>query len=92
MKIVKNFPEVELYWLLNGKGTFPSTSDSSKKTESSESGQETSTPVSSSNNLNEADRKDPQEKNLEMPSGRPGKQIQKIVIFYKDGSFDAFEN
>ncbi|MDX1719117.1 MAG: helix-turn-helix transcriptional regulator, partial [Salegentibacter mishustinae] len=23
MKIVKSFPEVELYWLLNGKGSFP---------------------------------------------------------------------
>ena len=22
MKVVKNFPEVELYWLLNGKGSF----------------------------------------------------------------------
>ena len=23
MKVVKSFPEVELYWLLNGKGSFP---------------------------------------------------------------------
>ena len=24
LKIVKNYPEVNLYWLLNGKGNFPS--------------------------------------------------------------------
>ncbi len=24
LKVVKSFPEVNLYWLLNGKGTFPS--------------------------------------------------------------------
>ena len=23
LKVVKRFPEVDLYWLLNGKGTFP---------------------------------------------------------------------
>ena len=92
MKIVKNFPEVELYWLLNGKGTFPSTSDSSTKTERLESNQNVSAPVSSSNNINEATRHNNQEKIMEIPSGRQGKEIQKIVIFYTDGSFDAFEN
>ena len=24
MKVIKTFPEVNIYWLLNGKGTFPS--------------------------------------------------------------------
>jgi hypothetical protein len=24
MKVVRSYPEVNLYWLLNGKGTFPS--------------------------------------------------------------------
>ncbi|MGB5378015.1 helix-turn-helix domain-containing protein [Muriicola sp.] len=27
MKVVKSYPEVNLYWLLNGKGTFPSKRD-----------------------------------------------------------------
>ena len=27
LKVVKEFNEVELYWLLNGKGTFPNTSE-----------------------------------------------------------------
>jgi hypothetical protein len=25
MKVLQEFPEVELYWLLNGKGNFPTT-------------------------------------------------------------------
>ena len=28
LKILSSFPEVELYWLLNGKGTFPSEPES----------------------------------------------------------------
>ncbi|NNJ89859.1 MAG: helix-turn-helix transcriptional regulator [Eudoraea sp.] len=28
MKVVKTYPEVNLYWLLNGKGTFPSRKES----------------------------------------------------------------
>lgn len=31
MKVVKKFPEVNLYWLLNGKGAFPSTPGKSPK-------------------------------------------------------------
>ena len=31
MKVLNQFPEVGLYWLLNGKGNFPSTSSSEKE-------------------------------------------------------------
>ena len=30
LKVISSFPEVELYWLLNGKGEFPSTNNSNK--------------------------------------------------------------
>ena len=32
MKVVKTFPEVNLYWFLNGKGTFPQKSEPKKST------------------------------------------------------------
>ncbi len=32
MKVVKAYPEVDLYWLLNGKGSFPSKKISSSST------------------------------------------------------------
>jgi len=31
MKVVQKFPEVELYWLLNGKGSFPSQKENQEK-------------------------------------------------------------
>ena len=64
LKVIRTYPDVNLYWLLNGKGSFPQ-----KKSPS---------PTISS----PADDSRP----------KPGKKtIQKIVIFYDDGSFEAFE-
>ena len=85
MKIVKNFPDVELYWLLNGKGNFPSsptkgTSEPSKDTPKPSSTEFRNPPTEISTS------------NLPITENRKDKQIQKIVIFYTDGSFDAFEN
>ena len=84
MKIVKSFPEVELYWLLNGKGSFPSSEKSNPKPETKQE-----TPP------NQFPQNNAQEKN-DMPFAFPkqgkSKPIQKIVIFYEDGSFEAFEN
>lgn len=81
MKVVKSFPEVELYWLLNGKGSFPkSTADVVKKSEKVAPKINSSTPSPSAS------------ENQILPQGNPSKKIQKIVIFYSDGTFDAFEN
>ncbi|MCM8570223.1 helix-turn-helix domain-containing protein [Gramella jeungdoensis] len=87
MKIVKNFPEVELYWLLNGKGKFPAVEETSEKTEDifidKPRTEKTSEPIPNINPSNESSS---------LPLGTSGKKIQRIVIFYSDGSFDAFEN
>ena len=70
LKILSSYPEVELYWLLNGKGSFPITTNKS--------------------NISEA-------KSLTSPQfeSKPGsksnKEINRIVIFYTDGSFEDFE-
>ncbi|CAL66457.1 helix-turn-helix domain-containing protein [Christiangramia forsetii] len=89
MKVVKNFPEVELYWLLNGKGKFPSTPESKSKTQSENREQEkTSSVPTRENQISETIKEVP----TSFPPNRSGKQIQKIVIFYTDGSFEAFEN
>jgi hypothetical protein len=69
LKVLASFPEVELYWLLNGKGTFPSTVTS---------------------NIVENAKEDSTEK-----TGFPDKDdkaIERIVIFYSDGSFKSFQN
>jgi|TARA_R100000789_G_scaffold35686_2_gene38651 transcriptional regulator with XRE-family HTH domain len=85
MKIVKSFPEVELYWLLNGKGSFPV---SEKPTPPPVSKQEFS--------ATQPPREESIQKKNEMPFPLPqqgkSKPIRKIVIFYEDGTFEAFEN
>lgn len=88
MKVVKNFPDVELYWLLNGKGKFPSSSEPESKQEP-EKKKDIIPPSSKEQNI--ASKKN-QEHPPGFPQGKSGKQIQKIVIFYTDGSFEAFEN
>ncbi|APG59640.1 helix-turn-helix domain-containing protein [Christiangramia salexigens] len=88
MKVIKNFPEVELYWLLNGKGSFPPKPDS-KIEIAEESKQEINEPVKKpESQIENIERNQPANY---IPQGN-GKQIRKIVIFYEDGSFEAFQN
>lgn len=69
MKVVNAFPDVELYWLLNGKGKFPTSSKTVTKTaESSKSAE-----VSDLLNV-------------------PRNEIDRVVIFFKDGTFKNYSN
>lgn len=83
MKIVNAFPEVELYWLLNGKGSFP-------KKEKEISSASPSRIANSSNPR--LDLFSEQKKELASSNTQERKLIDKIVIFYSDGSFEAFQN
>lgn len=68
LKVLSSFPEVELYWLMNGKGVFPS---------------DAKIDLSS----------DPTMEVQKVPSFTDSnKTIERIVIFYTDGSFQNFEN
>ncbi|MEJ2584382.1 MAG: helix-turn-helix transcriptional regulator [Robiginitalea sp.] len=66
LKVVQRFPEVNLYWLLNGKGSFP--------------GKKEQTPPS------------PAIPNTMEEKGIKGKEraVEKIVVFYSDGSFREY--
>lgn len=71
LKIIKTFPEVNLYWLLNGEGEFPS-----DKTE-------TLAPASLTS----------LKKKKRLAKKRIAeKTIEKIMIFYTDGSFKAYRD
>jgi transcriptional regulator with XRE-family HTH domain len=69
MKVVRTFPEVNLYWLLNGKGTFP---EDKKEDSSPISQSETGASVKKTENVLQK------------------KSVDKIIIFYSDGSFDSY--
>ena len=70
MKVLHAYPEVELYWLMNGKGEFPNESKISKSPNSNISKNivKPKTTVSDSNS-----------------------EIEKIIIFYKDGTFKSYK-
>ncbi|WGK64451.1 helix-turn-helix transcriptional regulator [Croceiramulus getboli] len=83
MKVVETYPEVNLYWLLNGKGSFPSSTEappSSKPRPDRDPTREQSLHVEAEAHSS---------MNPTTPS--EGKTIEKIVIFYTDGSFSAYQ-
>jgi transcriptional regulator with XRE-family HTH domain len=90
LKIVQTYPEVELYWLLNGKGNFPKSEDE-KEVPASKS--ETPAPLIRDE---KPKSEQPNESSIK-PESLPGssfsaKTIKRVVLFYEDGTFEAFEN
>ena len=74
LKVLQEYPEVELYWLMNGKGVFP------KK--------ETATPVNTppiSHNKNTDNNLPDKITKIEKST-----EIEKIVVFYKNGTFKSY--
>ncbi|MGB1309090.1 MAG: helix-turn-helix domain-containing protein [Oceanihabitans sp.] len=90
MKVLSHFPEVELYWLLNGKGEFPkkehsineSANTAILKPEADLHIENKNTPISRQAPLKE----------YALPKTASNKSIDRIVIFFTDGSFQNFEN
>tara|TARA_A100000171_G_scaffold52460_1_gene70910 strand:+ start:5787 stop:6239 length:453 start_codon:yes stop_codon:yes gene_type:complete len=97
MKVVNTFEEVNLYWLLNGKGTFPSTAEIEKKEAAVVPDVKTSEPVSATEN--KIQKKDvsgfpaleiDKESSSKLPSNSGSSSIDRIVIFYSDGTFKEY--
>ncbi|MGI0107171.1 helix-turn-helix domain-containing protein [Salinimicrobium sp. WS361] len=85
MKIINAFPEVELYWLLNGKGNFPKESSTARNREKEEIQQKES-------EVQDLFSTTPPIPEKEFTAPSLSKKIKKVVILYEDGTFDAFEN
>lgn len=95
---VKEFPEVDLYWLLNGNGTYPKTEmpQASNPTGS----YSTSIPQDKKGDpsLSESTKTKSQDlfstaENEKIPfkiKSVEGKNIQKVILLYNDGSFEYF--
>ena len=79
LKVLHTFPEVDLYWLFNGRGNFPL--ELKNAPHNSEHNAEAS---NASKNTNIA--LDLKTENTE------NKAIERIVIFYSDGTFKSFKN
>jgi transcriptional regulator with XRE-family HTH domain len=105
LKITDEFPEVDLYWILNGKGTFP-------KSENKIIENTSSTPISKIENVDEKkleSNSDLFSQNIEtdntvvknnleekfsntqnFPQTKNSSNIERIVVFYKNGSFKEY--
>ncbi|MFV5693149.1 helix-turn-helix domain-containing protein [Flavobacterium sp. LT1R49] len=103
LKILDVFPDVDLYWILNGKGTFPKNTERDKKENASEETvkQNSPTPLSNesipenlfseiknTNPINALETKKTQTQNIATASN--SSEIDKIVIFYKNGTFKSY--
>ncbi|MES2811224.1 MAG: helix-turn-helix transcriptional regulator [Bacteroidota bacterium] len=105
LKIVSEFPEVDLYWIVNGKGNFP-------KSENQNVGM-TSAPISQNFQQETKFENQPDlfstepsvEKNRVdeiseekfsntriLESVHSNQDIDRIVIFFKDGTFKSYRN
>lgn len=96
MKIVDNFPEVDLYWLLNGDGSFPKKEHTESKTSQPVV---TSLPIQKKESmldLFDAVEEELPLENITSSDSKPeiksseDKKINRIVIFYKDGTFKNY--
>jgi len=83
MKILEKFPEVKLYWLLNGKGDFPETdAPTDKQVQKSLFDKDPEIPV--------LKKVSPIAENIGIENR--DEKIERIIIFYKDETFKEYKN
>ncbi|TNJ46484.1 helix-turn-helix transcriptional regulator [Tamlana fucoidanivorans] len=78
LKVLSAYPQVDLYWLLNGKGTFPS----EPKKEAPQKALD----------FYKKEKDNSHEDKLNSHDTPNNKEIERIVIFYSDGTFKNFNN
>ena len=103
MKILDVFPDVDLYWILNGKGSFPKNSEENRTRIIAEKTISAPTPIPQ-NQIAEnlfSSSETPVVKNT-LEKSKPiinenttistsSNEIDKIVIFYKNGTFKDYK-
>lgn len=93
MKIVNTYPEVELYWLLNGKGDFPPLDDANENS-ATDMSQDISVKTLDKYQAPsiETEQEPSKTNHTSISNHRLGSSsnIDRIVIFYADGSFKEY--
>jgi transcriptional regulator with XRE-family HTH domain len=75
MKILDSFPEVSLYWLMNGKGEFPHTPAASIQG----AGSKANTPTTPGT-----------ERSADKISPVASKKLERVILCFSDGSFHTY--
>jgi hypothetical protein len=101
IKVIDVFPEVDLYWILNGKGSFPKSEIVSTSFEASEKNKTTSPIIESS--FSEPDLFSTVEKVIPPTLSESNavesiktenissEEIERIVVFFKNGTFKNYK-
>lgn len=96
LKIDNFFPEVDLYWLLNGKGSFPKNSEYREKLEPVLSVENLKTPAPSDlfsqidgPSENKIEHEKSKQERVVYENENAG-EVDKIVFFYKNGTFKIY--
>ncbi len=72
LKVLQKYPEVELYWLLNGRGSFPKEEKIEPPTLFPQNGEQSAIKEITSQPQSDS-------------------EIEKIVVFYKNGTFKSYK-
>lgn len=98
LKILDVYPEIDLYWILNGKGNFPKTNSNSPETETIFTPIHTTIDAVSNGNKDlfsetHSETMNPNKIDKKEPNSFPSfdENIEKIVFFYKDGTFKTYK-
>mgnify|MGYP006432228849 CR=1 FL=1 len=87
LKTVKAFPEVELYWLLNGKGSFPTSLHVDQEKTIQQDEHESKNEKQLNLDIHSASDASAPEHQNDNPSNR---KLIKVILCYDDGSFENF--
>ena len=79
LKILDVFPEIDLYWILNGKGSFPKNNEELTISHP---------PISADTEDKQSNHPEKDNPIIETKSGN--ETIERIVIFYKNGHFKEY--
>lgn len=105
MKIVSEFPEVDLYWIVNGKGNFPKSENQKVEMQSTPISQNVQHEFKTENQPDLFSTEPSIEKNRVdeiseekfsntriLESMHSNQEIDRIVFFFNDGSFKSYSS
>ena len=90
LKLLNAFPEVDLFWLLNGQGCFPTPTEILDQKQNSGVPAKENTPKTLFEESTEEDLSKISTGNNQINGELNDTEVEQIVIFYKNGNFKSY--
>jgi len=95
LKIIDIFPDIDLYWILNGIGSFPKNSEPIENLNDVSQNLDTPAPIDLFTQVSSSEGKKSAPEKLKQATGTSENEnydeIEKIVFFYKNGTFRTYK-